>query len=469
MSRSEVAPDATPVAVPIAALLVSACVLAALFAFDAWVLRTPVLTPFVADGDRLQASTPLYAFWKPLWRPAGALFVLALGGLVWLAPRLCDPDRTRSRVYAAALVAASVILPLTLFALRQPVAELGALLTLYPGEEVIYDAQRIDALPAFLARYVEEMPRLSLHGRHFPPGHASAAYAAFQLFGSALQPLAWSILAAFAAAIWMSQRALAAIAGERAARGGALLLLASPSLLDFACTSFDALFLFWAALAFWSVAQLASQLASPAPARRFTLAAATGAALFAATFASFSALPLGLAIGLYLTLAGRPTPARTAVTLLCVGAVYLTLGLLLYAATGFSLLECLGRAIELNRQFMREVMGDLGSLRARLAFGNVAAFAIGAGVALCAAVGTRLVTRRRAGTAWNVAAGLTLAVMSFGGIYFMETERIWLFAVPWLAAIAVSAGPLDARSLRMLLAAGGLQALIMESLLLTLW
>ena len=59
--------------------------------------------------------------------------------------------------------------------------------------------------------------------------------------------------------------------------------------------------------------------------------------------------------------------------------------------------------------------------------------------------------------------------MSCGGLYFLETERIWIFALPWLAAIAVSAGPLEARSLRVLLGAGLAQALLQETLLFTLW
>ena len=67
------------------------------------------------------------------------------------------------------------------------------------------------------------------------------------------------------------------------------------------------------------------------------------------------------------------------------------------------------------------------------------------------------------------AAVATLAVMALGGIYFMETERIWIFAVPWLAAAAVAPGPIDERSLRVLFVVGALQALVMESLFLTLW
>jgi hypothetical protein len=51
----------------------------------------------------------------------------------------------------------------------------------------------------------------------------------------------------------------------------------------------------------------------------------------------------------------------------------------------------------------------------------------------------------------------------------METERIWLFALPWVAAAAVAAGPFERGSLRLLLGSGLAQALAMEIGLFTLW
>ena len=59
--------------------------------------------------------------------------------------------------------------------------------------------------------------------------------------------------------------------------------------------------------------------------------------------------------------------------------------------------------------------------------------------------------------------------MSFGGVYFLETERIWLFALPWLAACAVSGGSFDDRSMRLSIGVGFSQALLAETVLFTLW
>jgi hypothetical protein len=63
---------------------------------------------------------------------------------------------------------------------------------------------------------------------------------------------------------------------------------------------------------------------------------------------------------------------------------------------------------------------------------------------------------------------LTLGVMTSADLLH-ETERIWLYATPWLAAIAVADRPFADGSLRLLLGLGCAQALAMEALLFTLW
>src|SRR5262245_15866565 len=462
-------PDAPSVAIPVRVIAASALACAVLWALDL-VLGRSVLTPFVGEGGSIPAAAPLYAFWKPVWRPHGFAFVLVAGAVVALVPRMCAEERTTRVRFLGFLLAAAIALPLSLFLVRQPLGELGSLLTLYEGEEVVFDAPRIHGYLAFLAQYVEAMPGLSLHGKHFPPGHVTWIHAVQQAFGPGVLPVALVVLGAFAAAIQCAYLALRELAGEGAARAGALLLLASPSLLDFACTSMDAVFLLWATGATVLAARLANALRRRASGAVVGLALATGVVLLAATFISFSALPVGLAIGLFLLFAGRRELARTALALVLVGAGYAATGVVLFLGTGFSIAAGMERAIELNKNFMAHVVGgDTRELHGYLTCGNATAFLVGSGVALVAASGFRLSQGRKGWTPWSSAALLTLAVMACGGIYFMETERIWIFAMPWLAAAAVATGPIEARSLRVLFAAGALQALAMESLLLTLW
>jgi hypothetical protein len=108
------------------------------------------------------------------------------------------------------------------------------------------------------------------------------------------------------------------------------------------------------------------------------------------------------------------------------------------------------------------------ALYPQIAYGNAVAFALGAGPALLGALALRCAERTlRTREALWVAA--TLAVMSFGALYQLETERIWLFALPWLALLAAPGRETRPASLRWLLAAGWAEAAALEVLLFTLW
>ncbi len=102
-------------------------------------------------------------------------------------------------------------------------------------------------------------------------------------------------------------------------------------------------------------------------------------------------------------------------------------------------------------------------------YGNASGFLIGAGAAFVAAVAVALRAREVRRSPGTIAALITLAILAAAHIHWMETERIWMYALPWLAAIAVTRGPLDAASLRRVLACGFAQAFVMEIVLFTLW
>src|SRR5436305_11928564 len=145
------------------------------------------------------AATPIYAILKPRAIATAFLFPLLAGAFVLLAPRLADPARTSRRAFVASLLAAAVLLPLALYCVRETPATLGQQFTLYVNEEFFQDAARLASSGAsgreFVAHYVEIMPQLSLHGRHFPPGHALLLYGIAQVFGPSVQAAGYSVLA----------------------------------------------------------------------------------------------------------------------------------------------------------------------------------------------------------------------------------------------------------------------------------
>ena len=265
-------PASTPSSVrrlPVSTLGVAAALVAALWALDRWGLRLQVLTPFGRFAPRVpctRSGSPWFACrrsssrlspqrWSP--RPSTLL-------------RGADVPRRLPRRAPLGVGPA----PLALFVVREDPRRLGSSFQVYRNEEFYDDALRIDALAttegraaapaAFLRGYVAAMPGLSLHGQHFPPLHALWLYAVRLLFGPGVLVAGASVLVAFAVAMGLVHLASLRLLSEASARQATLLALTSPSMLDFACTSMDAVFLMWAALAWW----LALRAASPAAGRR---------------------------------------------------------------------------------------------------------------------------------------------------------------------------------------------------------
>ncbi len=428
--------------------------------FDQFILKTPVLTPF---GEK-PALTPLYAFWIPRIGWTAWVFPLFCVFFVVFAARFADAKRTGRGKFLLFLAVSSLALPLGLFLIRRPVNQLGFQFNIYPGEEFIFDAIRIQNLGDFLRGYVELMPRLSLHGKHFPPGHATFLYIVQQFFGKSLLVAGMAVLAAFSSGILMCYGAFKTLLNESAARWGALLLLASPSLLDFACTSMDAVFFAFAALALWL------SFSAFCGTRSIVLSAAAGAALALAAFFSFSAIPLGFFLLLFCVFNYR----RKGIAILVQLASGMAGGIgfvgLVFLGTGFSLLSCFSAAIPLNQEFMASILGRAPlELYPFISFGNASAFLIGTGLAVVGSALLRIVHGQFKGDRLLPAFLLTLAAMVFGGVYVMETERIWLFAIPWLAMAAAGSGRILHQAGPALLTAGLAQALIMELILFTLW
>jgi len=435
----------------------SAALLIGLWLLDLYVLRTGLLTRFRGQP----ALTPLYTFWNPRVTPTVILFPIFAAGLVWIAPRLVDPERTSRTRFALILPLAAASLAFALFLVRDAAGQLGTQWYAYRDEEFWHDALRITDLRAFLAHHVELMPRLSTHGRHYPPGNAALLYGVTRAFGPNEWAAGATVLAFAAASLPLVFLALRELATESAARQGALLVACAPTFLDHACTAMDAVFLFFAALALWL------GLRACGPRGRVLDAVLAGSALLVATCFSFSTFPLGLALTFF-ALVGLRTRAWK--PLVVIGAAYIGCALLLQVFVQFSLWDALQVGQKNAHDFMARVSAGKANIdRARLGYGNAVAFLIGAGAPLVAAAYARFRSDGFRRSPWRIAAVLALAVMAFAPLHYLETERIWLYAVPWVAGAIVCDGPLDSASLRRVAAASLAQALIMECLLFTLW
>lgn len=444
-------------------VLGTAVVFAALMALDRLVLHPAVLTDY-AD---VPPQSPLYAFLLPEWRASALLFVLLAAVAALVLPRLVS-FRVPDRWFAAALLVLSAALPLTLFLVRENLPRLGAQFLIYPHEEYFDDAARVLDLREFLRHYTELAPQLSLHGRVHPPGFATFLYVIGHAFSPTPLAAGIAVLLVFCAGTLAAWRAFALVLDRRVARTAAVMLLAAPSLLDFACTSMDAVF--------YGIACLALYAALLALAERgcWWHAALTGVALYAASFCSFSAVLLGLFVGLYAMVLWWQTPSRRiAVRLSIALAGFATAYAVVRFAVGFDLWESFQVARAQHYQIMAAVIGrTVAAAYVPITVGNLAAFLIGTGLGI-----VPLFARRAKAVAMSprphpifVATVATLLVSCCGGLYTMETERILMFAVPWVVVSATSAAlSLSDGALVLLTAVGWAQALLMEVFLFTLW
>ncbi|MFT3785006.1 MAG: hypothetical protein QM770_02415 [Tepidisphaeraceae bacterium] len=168
-----------------------------------------------------------------------------------------------------------------------------------------------------------------------------------------------------------------------------------------------------------------------------------GLATYAYAFFSFSVTVFGLtvALALLVQLIARWDRLRNAIVVCVTALVVLACcQLAMQAVTGFDLFKCFRLAVaghEAQQQsdpFRPAYMWWLRST------GNLLAYAFS--VAPLLGVGFMLLLRRgvlsRPAAAWMLATTLALLIGSFGGLFWLETERIWIFFTPILAIAAAA-------------------------------
>lgn len=409
-------------------------------------LAITALAPPRAFGSWLGTSyPPFFAFWLPrvsVWvLPA----VLALGAGVAGAPALVR--RASLGWFGAGILALGLGERLLLAAARVgPHAWVAPISTQdSAANEYLYGLPAVHGLgvTTFLDRFAQLDTTLPLHATAHPPGllvsfellglRTPSAVAAFFVLGGALAtPL-----------VYLVGRRLVA---DETARVAALLFCLSPSALLFGATSADALFVTLA---------LAAALALLAESRAWRVAGAL-VLLPLAAFFSYSLLAVGAVV--VLAVGWRDGP-RTALALAVMCAAGLVVAYsTLFAATGFDPFGALAAANEAYR-------GGIDPARPYLfwLFGSPVAWLVSLGlpIAWCA---LRALERRDLVAR---ALAVTVVVASVLGFAKAETERIWLFLVPFACLAAASVLPRHRLSLVLGLLAA--QALAVELLLFTIW
>jgi methylthioxylose transferase len=398
-----------------------------------------------AGADWGAPAQPLVVFLRPALSTWALPAAIVLAGALYLAVRLARAAVGPWR-FAAATFGLTLATRLALNVFRGGPGALDQVFSVAPKGE-----GRTEFLPAlgfldggvghFLSHFTAISPKLPIQAQGHPPGLLLTIHYLGLDTAAGLAALTIVVGALATPLLYLLARELTA---ESEARAAALLFVFVPTSLLYGATSGDALFATLGVLA--AVGLLAR--------RPLNRALGAGALAFAAFF-SYALLAVGAwaalvrwrreGLGAALRLA-----ALCAVVL---GAVYLVVDL----TTGFNLIA----AIRTTDDRYHEGIARLRPY-AFWFFGSPAAFVLMLGpVAWFAA---RSLAAKEANA---IALAAVIAISVLAGYTKAETERIWLFLVPF--ACLAAARSLPARRLPVVLVAVTAQAVLIETFLFTKW
>ncbi len=187
------------------------------------------------------------------------------------------------------LFGVTVALRATTACIRHGASQMGAELTVYPGEETLYDILKIQQLGVvrFLDKYAEVMPSLSVHGRNYPPGYALIQYGITQIFGAHIAFTGWTLVVFSSSVVFPIMLAADKLMGSAGRFAAGTLVASFPASVIYGAVSMSSLF---AALASWAIYFLVAGLTRPDGSRHFFVA---GLTLGISMSLSFATLLLG--------------------------------------------------------------------------------------------------------------------------------------------------------------------------------
>jgi hypothetical protein len=392
-------------------------------------------------------AQPLVVFLRPALSTWALPAALVLGASLYAAWRLHRADLAVGPVgFAAATLGLTLITRLALNVFRGGPGALDQVFVVGRAGE-----GRTEFLPAlpfldggvghFLSHFTEISPRLPIQAQGHPPGLLVAMHYLGIDTAAGLAALTIAVGVLATPFLYLLGRE---VASEAEARAATLLFVFVPTSLLYGATSADALFATLGVLA--AVGLLARR-----PANR----ALGAAALAVAAFFSYALL----AVGAWAVLVRwRREGIGAAVRLAAVCAAVLIVAFVaLDLATGFDLIA----AIRTTDGRYREGIARLRPY-AFWFFGSPAAFLLMLGPVAWFAARSLAVKEATA-----IALALVIAISVLAGYTKAETERIWLFLVPF--ACLAAARSLPRRWLMPVLVGATTQAVLIEIFLFTKW
>lgn len=418
------------------------------FALRWLMLHTGLQLGAVRPGNKVYRIVPLYIYWQPHVKTVALLAVAVLAAfLVWIR-RVAWQRRWPQGLFIAALIGWQGTIAAAVAVIDPPARRPGETKpvdkrfwdTLSDPYRIHHTSDYLAAVPhieaprQFLHDYVALMPELPLHCRSHPPGGPLFLWLVERLFGAGVVPasLATIVFGSLAApAIYLLARD---VLDESPARLAACLYLLAPNVVCYTATCMDAVFnapMVWSIFFLW-------KLRSGRPIA-FGVAGGTAAALAALVTFSASFLALWGVVLLALTALGdRKKLHHTLVGLSAAGATAAAIYFALYVYSGYDVLETLRQAIRGQNAIVEDRGHNTLRQDVHFAIANLVAFLFCSGLPLTVLWGKQLWAELRPATAsparWLLLSfAAALLLVDIAPLYTLETERIWIFMVPWLA------------------------------------
>jgi hypothetical protein len=387
----------------------------------------------VRPGQKVYRVVPLYIYWRPRLKTGVLIAMTVLGAFIWWLRRAI------SHRFIAALLVWHLAIASSVALIDGGPHKLSEPYRVHHRSDYIGAVARIASPGEFLRDYPRLMPQLPLHCRHHPPGGPLLLWAIAQVFGSGAgaASVATILVSALAApAVYLLARD---VLDEAPARLAAGLFVLAPNVVCYSATCMDAVFmvpLVWSFFFLWHGRR----------GRPLVYGAAAGLTGSVASMMTFSTSFVALWSIVLLALTAAFDRRRLRGTCLTLLAALITTALfyaLLYAWSSYDALAVLRQAFA----GQAEVMKGRGhsSLRQTMHFTitNLVAFLFCSGlptvVLWICQTARECVTATASDARWLLMSfAVTLLCVDLAPLYTLETERIWIFLVGFLAIAAAA-------------------------------
>ena len=448
------------------------------------------LTPHGIVSLRPPVS-PLYAFYMPIFSARLLLPVILIIAFLFLFFKFIEKSDDKQGIKLFVLLLFTVALRVSFAWLRHDFNQMGIELLRYSGESVLFDVPRITNVLEFLRTYPEQMSSLSTNGSHYPPGYALllklitaiGGYVTMSDIKANINFIGWTVVVIGSTAIYPIYLISKELFNKHAAMMAVVIFIFAPNTTIYGAVSLDSIFV---VLALWPICFLMKAMHR----KQVLNSVLVGLSIGVSIFFSFSAVPVGLVMVLFIILQMLQSKAKFMqfTEISCFAALgFCFFVAFLYFALGFNLIQCFVNAKELEMLFMEKVTAQyhhksVSDLSAYITWGNYLAFAIYAGfhhialfvrnVKLSFSGGIKHLNNSKV---FSIAVCVFIVIIGTSLVYHMETERIWQFVTAFLTIIA--AGELSAireasvkkHVLLLVLGISAILTIMFESLFFTLW